>query len=164
MWSHKSKFWKGFWGCRGLKLGMIHGTLPAVIGFCRWQVKALLRLINTWRPLFFSKYGHCSKYWVKVLMLEEVVENWRDFGRNHKIGSNETKNNGWLDQYWERGWSRKTFLSVDGNKILNFRDSQVWQKRSSTQKLNLKMETKCIFLNRSKYTLEQFTKHCCEFL
>lgn len=109
MWSHKSKFWKGFWGCRGLKLGMIHGTLPAVIGFCRWQVKALLRLINTWRPPFCSKHGHSRKYLVKVLTLEEVVENWRDFGRNQKIGSNETKNNGWFDSILGKGVESENF-------------------------------------------------------
>lgn len=48
-------------------------------------------------------------------MLEEVVENWRDFGRNHKIGSNETKNNGWFDSILGEGVESENF-SLCGRK------------------------------------------------
>lgn len=126
MQSHKSIFWKGFWGC---------GTLSAVTRFCRWQVNALLRLRNMRGSPFYSKYGHSKTYFIKVLTFEKVVENWRHFGRSHKIvsneiGSNETKNNGWFGSVFGGGGeSENYFLTVEGNKILNFWDSQAMTKK-----------------------------------
>lgn len=42
-------------------------------------------------------------------MLEEVVENWRDFGRNHKIGSHKINNNGWFDSVLGMGVESENF-------------------------------------------------------
>lgn len=61
------------------------------------------------KATFLPKHGHSRTYLVKVLMLEEVAENWRDFGRNHKTGSNETKNNGWFDSVLGEGVESENF-------------------------------------------------------
>lgn len=75
--------------------------------------------MNTRGSPFYSKYSHFRTYYIKVLTFEKVVENWRDFGRSHKIGSNETKNKRWFGSVL-RGESENYFLTVEDNKILNF--------------------------------------------
>lgn len=157
VWSHKSKFWKSVWG---------HGTLPAVIGFCRWQVKALLRsyLLIHEGHLSIPNMATPGLTWLRCSCLRKLLKIGETLGETTRLVHIRFKIMAGLIQYWVWGWSWKTFLSVEGNKILTFWDSQVWQKRSCTWKLNLKIEAKCIFLKRSKYTLEQFTEHCCGFL
>lgn len=81
--------------------------LPAVTGFCKWQVNALLRLTSTRGSPFYSRYEHSRTYFIRALTFGKV-ENWRDFRRSHKTGSNETKNNGWFGSVFE-GRVRKLF-------------------------------------------------------
>lgn len=161
MWSHKPKFWKVIWG---------HGTLPAVIAFCKWQIKTLLRsyllmyLVIHEGHLPLPNMASRGHTWLRCSCLKKLFKIEETLGETTRLVQMRLKIMAGLIQHWGSEWSQKTFLSVKDSKILTFWDSQVWPKRSSTWKLSLKMEAKCVFLNRSKYTLEQFTKHCCGFL